>query len=43
MGHGDETNYIYLLKASEVPSVLAHLASSLDGCDPLYAPSNLKN
>lgn len=30
MGHGDETNYIYLLKASEVPSVLAHLASSLD-------------
>lgn len=33
MGHGDETNYIYLLKASQVPSVLAHLTSSLDSSE----------
>ncbi len=30
MGHGDETNYVYLFKSSALPSVLEHLVASLD-------------
>ena len=30
MGHGDETNYIYLFKASSTPTLLNQLVSSLD-------------
>jgi hypothetical protein len=33
MGHGDETNYVYLIQASSVPALLEHLAGSLDHSD----------
>jgi hypothetical protein len=33
MGHGDETNYVYLIQTKSMPTLLAHMASSLDHSD----------